>query len=111
MTEALQNSGYRSIATADGPSALAILDADTPVDLLLVDLAMPGMDGAMVARLTRERRPGFPILIITGYADQETFETIAANVPVLRKPFKRAQLAARIADLLKASKGQDRTAH
>jgi len=36
ITEALQNSGYRSIATTDGPSALGILDADTPVDLLLV---------------------------------------------------------------------------
>ncbi len=44
----------------------------------------------MVARLTQERRPGLPILTITGYADQETFETNPAGVPVLRKPFKRA---------------------
>jgi CheY-like chemotaxis protein len=101
VTEALQNSGYRSITTVDGPSALAVLDAETPVDLLLVDFAMPGMNGATVARLTHERRPDLPILIITGYADQEAFETKATGVPVLRKPFKRAQLAARIADLLK----------
>jgi signal transduction histidine kinase len=101
ITEALQNSGYRSIATADGPSALAILDTKTPVDLLLVDFALSGMNGATVARLSQERRPDLPILIITGYADQDTFETRDSGVPVLRKPFKRAQLAARIADLLK----------
>jgi CheY-like chemotaxis protein/two-component sensor histidine kinase len=111
VTEALENSGYRTIAMTDGPSALAILDADTPVDLLLVDLAMPEMDGAMVARLAQGRRPGLPILMVTGFADQKTVAAEASGVPVLRKPFKRAQLAARIAELLKESRGQDRTEH
>jgi signal transduction histidine kinase/CheY-like chemotaxis protein len=111
MTEALGNSGYRTIATTDGPSALAVLDADTPVDLLLVDLAMPEMDGATVARLAQSRRPGLPMLIVTGYADQKEVEAEASGVPVLRKPFKRSQLAARIAELLKESRAQDRTAH
>ena len=103
LTEALQNLGYRSIVTEDGPSALAVLDADTPVDLLLVDFAMPGMNGATVARLARERRPSLPTLMITGYAEQETSETKATGVPVLRKPFRRAQLAACIAELLPAA--------
>jgi signal transduction histidine kinase/CheY-like chemotaxis protein len=103
IVEALRNLGYRSIATEDGPSALAVLDADTSVDLLLVDLAMPGMNGATVARLARERRPDLPMLMITGYAEQETFEAKPADLPVLRKPFKRAELAARIAELLKAA--------
>ena len=103
IIDALQNLGYRSIATEDGPSALAVLDADTPVDLLLVDFAMPGMNGATLARLAHERRPRLPILMITGYAEQEAFETNTPDVPVLRKPFKRAQLAARIAEMLNAA--------
>ena len=69
------------------------------------------MDGVTVARLAQERRPGLPILITTGYADQKTVEAEASGVPVLRKPFKRAQLAARIAELLKDSKAQDSTTH
>jgi signal transduction histidine kinase/CheY-like chemotaxis protein len=111
IADALQKSGYQSIAAEDGPAALAILDTDTPVDLLLVDFAMPGMNGASVVRLALQRRPGLPILIVTGYADQDAIETKALGVPVLRKPFKRTELAARVADLLRPAKGLDRAAH
>jgi len=43
----------------------------------------------MVAHFTRERRPSLPILVITGNADRNIFETKASDLPVLRKPFKR----------------------
>jgi CheY-like chemotaxis protein len=103
-TEALEDFGYRVIATENGPSALAVIeDENTPVDLLLVDFAMPGMNGADVAQQSKRRRPGLPVLLITGNAEQAALKTEAEGVPLLQKPFKQAQLVTRVADLLKSA--------
>jgi CheY-like chemotaxis protein len=56
-------------------------------DLLIVDFAMPGMNGAEVVREVRAIRPNLPILMITGYSDTEALAELAPDVPVLRKPF------------------------
>jgi CheY-like chemotaxis protein len=103
-TEALEDFGYRVIATENGPSALAVIeDENTPVDLLLVDFAMPGMNGADVAQQSKRRRPGLPVLLITGNAEQAALKTEAEGVPLLQKPFKQVQLVTRVADLLKSA--------
>jgi CheY-like chemotaxis protein len=70
---------------------------------LLVDFAMPEMNGATVARLTRQRRPDLPILLISGKADHAALRASAAEMPVLHKPFKQAELTTRIAGLLKSA--------
>jgi CheY-like chemotaxis protein len=102
--EALLHSGYRAIATDSGPSALEVVaDEKTAIDLLLVDFAMPGMNGAEVARRARERRPRLPILMITGNVEQAVVRSEAEGVPLLSKPFKQAQLVSRIAELLKGA--------
>ena len=83
----LEALGYRVRAASDGESGLELLDARAP-DLLLVDYAMGGMNGAEMARLARERRPGLPIIVVSGYADTAVLDTVLGpDVPVLRKPF------------------------
>jgi CheY-like chemotaxis protein len=100
--EALQHAGYRVIVTESGPPALELIaDEKTPVDLLLVDFAMPGMNGADVAQRAREHRPGLPILMITGNVEQAAVRIDVEDVPLLPKPFKQAQLLSRIADLVR----------
>ena len=99
----LKESGYRVIVTDNGRAALAVLEQKSPVDLLLVDFAMPEMNGATVARLTRQRRPDLPILLISGKADHVALRASAAEMPVLHKPFKQAELTTRIAGLLKSA--------
>ncbi|WP_246105236.1 response regulator [Rhodoligotrophos appendicifer] len=94
----LADLGHSLMEAADGPSALAILDKERPFDLLIADFAMPGMTGLDLARQTRAKRPKLPILLVTGHADmEETPEQMA----VLVKPFQQAELAARIAELLR----------
>ncbi|MEJ1935249.1 response regulator, partial [Nostoc sp. NIES-2111] len=52
------------------------------------DFAMPGMNGAEVARRIRETRPDLPIILATGFAESAALDSIARpDTPVLRKPF------------------------
>jgi CheY-like chemotaxis protein len=52
----------------------------------VIDFLMPGMNGAEVARIAQQRRPGLPIVFVSGYADTVALDGIAGAI-VLRKPF------------------------
>jgi CheY-like chemotaxis protein len=68
--EMLRYVGHDVIEAAGGREALDRLDRESDgVDLMIVDYVMPGMNGLEVARLGRLRRPGLPILFVTGFAD------------------------------------------
>ena len=75
-------------------------------DLALLDFAMPGMNGAELARAARKLRPGLPIVFVTGFAESDQLEgALGGDVPVLKKPFGVAELAAIIAAHIPASAG------
>jgi signal transduction histidine kinase/ActR/RegA family two-component response regulator len=95
----LEELGFRVIQAGSGGAALEILDTRQKIDLLLLDFAMPGMNGAEVARAASARRPGLPILFVTGYADLAAITHIAEH-QVIRKPFQEAELARRLARVL-----------
>jgi CheY-like chemotaxis protein len=85
--DALRSFGHDVRQAHDGPAGLALLDAE-PVDVLLVDFAMPGMDGAAVARAARQRHPRLPIVMISGYSDSDAIDAaIGDGALLLRKPF------------------------
>ncbi|HXA38215.1 MAG TPA: response regulator [Phenylobacterium sp.] len=92
----LQDLGYRVVEAGSGGAALDLLDRQSKIDLLLVDFAMPGMNGAEVAREVHARRPGLPVLFVTGYADTEALATAGGGDGILRKPFLEEDLAARL---------------
>ena len=96
--EFLDSAGY-TIHEASGPeAALGILEQSDEIDLLIVDYAMPGMNGLETIRRARQRRPGLKPLLITGHADAMGAST--AGVPLLRKPFAPAELARMVAEIL-----------
>ena len=74
------------------------------VDLLISDLAMPGMDGLRLLQEARRRRPELPALLLTGYADASVRLAVEAagkgRTALLRKPASGAALAERAASLL-----------
>jgi len=97
----LEDLGYRVVEAGSGNAALDLIERQAEIDLLLVDFAMPGMNGAEVARQVRARRPGLPILFVTGYADTEALPT-AGDDDILRKPFVEKDLAAKLRSVLRA---------
>jgi signal transduction histidine kinase/ActR/RegA family two-component response regulator len=100
VCDALASLGYDCIEAADGPSGLALLDQE-PVDLLLIDYAMPGMSGADVAVEAQARRPDLPILFASGYAETDALDAaLGRPVQMLRKPFDTATLAAGLEEAL-----------
>jgi CheY-like chemotaxis protein len=97
----LVDMGYEVVEASSAKEAQLHL-ADPRIDLLITDHLMPGMSGTEFARETQARRPGLPILIISGYAD---VEDVAPDLPRLMKPFRAAELAAGLA-LLDAKAGR-----
>ena len=87
----LEEAGHVVDAVSDGPTALAAI-GQRSFDLVLVDFAMPGMDGAEVIRRARALRPDTEFLIVSGYSDSDAIATAAPGTPVLAKPFGNAAL-------------------
>jgi PAS domain S-box-containing protein len=100
LVDSLEALGYGVIEAADGPAALDRL-AETLPDLMMVDFAMPNMNGAEVAAAARERHPDLPIVFASGYSETEAIErVVGANALVLRKPFRIDELQAMLMEAL-----------
>jgi len=59
-----QRLGMRTLLAKDGETALSLLERE-PVDLVFLDIIMPGMDGLEVLRQVKERRPALPVIMVT----------------------------------------------
>ncbi|MDN3566796.1 PAS domain S-box protein [Paeniroseomonas aquatica] len=91
--ERLRELGYRVLEAVDGPAAMHLLEGGVRVDMLVTDVGLPnGMNGRQVAEAVQERRPGIPLLFITGYAGTE----LPPGSEVIDKPFALDTLARRV---------------
>ena len=89
-TGLLEELGYAVRWASDVDSALGEIAANG-VDLVLSDIVMPGkMDGLALARILKQKHPGLPILLATGYS--EAARNAAAEFPILRKPYQIHEL-------------------
>ncbi|ACB94018.1 PAS domain-containing protein [Beijerinckia indica] len=95
----LTDLGYAVIEAGSGSAALERLEEMPQIDLLLVDFAMPGMNGVELARVVRERLPNLPILFVTGYADLAEIKNVGED-RIVQKPFERQGLAAKVSYVL-----------
>ena len=95
--------GFLVTTAADGPAALALIDAGQLTDLLITDYAMAGMTGLELITETRRRRPGLPALLLTGFAEARAEEALASAqdrlTVLLRKPIAGEDLARHAARL------------
>jgi signal transduction histidine kinase len=93
VADMLRARGHRVTAVGDGPQALLQLE-QSAVELLLLDFAMPGMNGAEVASRALELRPDLRMLFLSGFADSEAIDrAVSGRARVLRKPISAADLA------------------
>jgi CheY-like chemotaxis protein len=92
LSNLLSELGFVTMEAADGATGLAALDRSKP-DLLLVDYAMPGMNGAEFVRRARRQIGDLPAVFVTGYADSDGIESVLGkDALVLRKPFRATEL-------------------
>jgi CheY-like chemotaxis protein len=78
----LEREGYVVHTATDGPTGIRVF-RQHPVDAVVLDFAMPGMDGGAVATALREIRPNVPILLLSAYLtlpeDVQRMVTLVAN--------------------------------
>ena len=96
--------GYVAIEAENGATAIRMLEAGEDVQIVLSDIVMAGgVSGYDVARWVREQAPHIKVLLTTGYAAEEAdAKPDAADVAILRKPYKRADLALALREALKS---------
>lgn len=100
VVETLRDIGYVAVAAGSAQAALDILRNGSRVDLLLSDIMMPGgMDGLQLADEARRIRPELKILLTSGYSAGFS-QAQMPGVPLLSKPYDRAQLERRLDSLL-----------
>ncbi|MBR1122517.1 CHASE3 domain-containing protein [Bradyrhizobium lablabi] len=96
VTTQLQGLGYKTVAAADGPAALAHVKNGESFDLLFTDVVMPGgMSGRQLADEVQKLRPGMKVLYTSGYTDSAIMHhgRLEKGVLLLTKPYRKAQLA------------------
>src|SRR6266849_10763236 len=97
--------GYEAITATSAKETLHLFEVwpDLHVDLVLIDIVMPDMNGVELAEKIWELRPDLPVLFFSAYSDQEIFRpVIARGVPYIAKPFTSIQLTKKIRDMLDA---------
>ena len=101
IVESLSMLGYVVSEAADGASGLAALKASRH-DLMIVDYAMPGLNGAEVIAKARSMVGEIPVILATGYADMAQVGRVLGTQSILIKPFDISTLAAAVSKALPA---------
>jgi two-component system, NtrC family, sensor kinase len=104
VTETLRGLNYRVLEAVDGDSALALVRQSDPIDLLLTDVVMPGMNGRALGEAAQQHRPGLKILYMTGYSRNAIVHQgrLDPGVSLIQKPFSESVLASRVHGVLSA---------
>jgi two-component system cell cycle sensor histidine kinase/response regulator CckA len=100
-TRALTNKGYEVITAEHGEAGLNVFKEQTkPIDLLITDVMMPGMDGPTLAKEIRAVMPHLKIIFVSGYTEEKLKDTLGEGIYFLAKPFTLKQLAAKVKEVL-----------
>jgi CheY-like chemotaxis protein len=102
IMEVLNELGYRVLQAANGDEALRHIKAAGPIDLMISDVGLPGLNGRQVAEIARTIRPGLRVLFVTGYAAKATVRStfLEPGMDLITKPFSMNELAGKISDML-----------
>lgn len=93
VLQVLEGAGYRTLAAANGREAIRILhEHPERIDLVLLDVVMPELDGPEAWEHMRALRPDLRVLFMSGYADNRCRERLPADAEVLEKPVRTQEL-------------------
>ncbi len=99
----LETQGYKILEAEDGAAALQIVEGHKkPIDMLLTDVVMPGMNGRELAVAITSERPDIRVLYMSGYTENAIGHngTLFAGVNLLQKPFSLPALKDKVREVL-----------
>ncbi|MFT6363765.1 MAG: CheY-like chemotaxis protein [Planctomycetota bacterium] len=98
----LEQSGHEVISAPGGVEALALFADSPPLDVVVLDVVMPGMSGVEVFQEIRKLKPDQPVLFVTGHDPTERLRDFEGSpgVGLLRKPYTRSDLSRKLSELL-----------
>ena len=104
VNEVLTDAGYRCTQAADVATALAYLENDPTIDLLLTDVGMPEMNGREVAQRGRGWRPELPVLFMTGYEENalNRQDFLGERMDMILKPFQLVEFLLKVRAMVDA---------
>lgn len=92
----LERQGHRVIACGDAAAAMAVTDA---VDLLLVDFVLPDLNGRDLTARLRERQPGLPVILMSGYLPDPELAPPAPSM-FMQKPMRPSAIVEMVDQML-----------
>jgi len=102
----LRGQGYEVIEAGDGNEAVALLDG-LAIDLVITDMELPKINGLHLVSLIQARRPGIPIVLMSGYLSERAGKIILdGSADFFQKPVRPSALVRTVQRLLTKSKGQ-----
>lgn len=97
ITRQLEAAGHAVVSVGSPLEALAFLNSGEPIDLMIFDLSMPGMDGVALMREANRRLPKLPAILLTGFATNAAEIALSGAMSgmffLLRKPVTEQELA------------------
>jgi nitrogen-specific signal transduction histidine kinase/CheY-like chemotaxis protein len=103
-SEILRDLNYQILEARDSATAMKLLDADKPFDLLLTDVVLPGKNGRELATEIEKRRPGTRVIFMTGYSRNAIVHhgRLDRGTELITKPLIEGVLARKIRQVLDA---------
>lgn len=107
LGDVLATGGHSALLLSDGTEAITRFRAE-PFDIVLTDLAMPGVNGWQVARAVKNHAPAVPVLLITGWGVELSPEALKAHGvdAVLSKPVKLDDILAAVGMFCSGDSGE-----
>jgi CheY-like chemotaxis protein len=102
LISCLESLGYRVLAASNGPLAIEMIETNSDIELLMLDIAMPEMNGIEVAQVVSAKRPKLPVVFMTGYIGSTKLDG-AEQQRLLKKPFTVAELTKQVKEALATS--------
>jgi CheY-like chemotaxis protein len=104
-SEILRDLNYQVIEAKDSASAMRLLEADRPFDLMLTDVVLPGISGRALADEVNRRRPGAKVIFMTGYSRNAIVHQgrLDRGTELISKPLTEVAVARKIRQVLDAA--------